>query len=266
MKLRRFFLLMAVPALLAACMTLAPAPQFVQELGKQYKELSFSDGSRFTWDKVQYFKQKSERVLKGADVQPEDPVTWNVPPEYLPEITNAYDTLRIALVVDEKKVTNPIPAARAQAYYDCWVERAHKKWVDNGRMGQCRAAFYEAICQMYKRGSCPVADDIHRVFFDLGSARIDAEGHKAVAAAVKAFKSAKKGDVVVAGHADKVGNAEANLKLSKDRAEAVKAKLVAGGIPASKISVKYFGESQPLVPTGKDVPNRQNRRVLIVVR
>jgi OOP family OmpA-OmpF porin len=172
------------------------------------------------------------------------------------------------LVVDEKKVTNPVPAAQAQAFFDCWVEQSQEKFVDSDLRNQCRAAYYEAMCRVYnKSGDCKPSDDIHRVFFNLGSTAIDAEGYRAIDAAVSAYRAAgMNSEVVVAGHADKVGGADANLRLSHARAEAVKDKLVASGIPSGSITEKYFGESQPLVPTADDVPNRNNRRVLIVVR
>jgi OOP family OmpA-OmpF porin len=270
MKLRHYFLALAVTGLLTACMTLEPAPQFVQELNKQYQNLSLGEvEDSYDWTDTEYFRTKGQRALAGKDVQPEDPATWGIGnrTEYLPELNNAYDMLQIALVVDEKKVTNPVPTAQAQAYFDCWVEQSQEKFTNTDLRNQCRAAFYEAMCRVYsKSGGCKPVDDIHRVFFDLGSTAINAEGMKAVADAVRAFKVSKSGDIVVAGHADKVGNAEANMKLSLARAEAVKAKLVDAGVPASKISTKYFGEGQPLVPTPDDVPNRNNRRVLIVVR
>ena len=74
-------------------------------------------------------------------------------------------------------------------------------------------------------------------------------------------------DIVVIGHTDRVGNAQANDELSLQRAERVKAEFVAEGIvPAERIRAAGRGEREPLVPTGNDVDEPLNRRVEINVR
>jgi outer membrane protein OmpA-like peptidoglycan-associated protein len=72
--------------------------------------------------------------------------------------------------------------------------------------------------------------------------------------------------VSVVGHSDTAGVPEYNVALSARRAEAVKAALVALGIPGSSIQVTSHGETNPLVPTGDDVKEERNRRVEVVVR
>lgn len=248
--------------------SLAPAQSFSQQLGKQYTQLSVNDEkSSYRWLNTEYFAKKGDRASQRIDVQPEDPATWNVPREYRPELKNAYDMLQIALVPDQKKVLKPIPAADAQAYFDCWVEQAHKKWTPTARENDCRANFYAAFCRMYN-GKCSAAidsDHIFRLYFDTNQSAVRSKDYKAITKAIATFKKGGS-EVIVAGHADRVGNPEANLRLSRARAEAVRARLVAGGVPASKITVKYFGEKMPLISTGDNTPNANNRRVLVVVR
>lgn len=75
------------------------------------------------------------------------------------------------------------------------------------------------------------------------------------------------GDIVVIGHTDRVGNAEANDELSLQRAERLKAEFVAQGIaPAERIRAAGRGEREPIVPTENDVDEPLNRRVEINVR
>jgi OOP family OmpA-OmpF porin len=70
----------------------------------------------------------------------------------------------------------------------------------------------------------------------------------------------------LAGHTDNIGSAAANLKLSKDRAEAVKAYLVDKGINASFIEATGYGAGQPIA-TNKTAAGRQtNRRVEFSLR
>ncbi len=70
----------------------------------------------------------------------------------------------------------------------------------------------------------------------------------------------------LAGHTDNVGSASANMKLSKDRAESVKAYLVEKGANPSLIEATGYGAGQP-ISTNKTVKGRQqNRRVEFSLR
>jgi len=73
-------------------------------------------------------------------------------------------------------------------------------------------------------------------------------------------------DIVVIGHTDTVGTAEANDKLSMQRAERVKGFLTGIGIPSDRIRTAGRGERELLVPTGDNVDEPRNRRVEINVR
>lgn len=73
-------------------------------------------------------------------------------------------------------------------------------------------------------------------------------------------------DVVVIGHTDTVGALEANDQLSLQRAERVKADLLAQGIPALRVHAAGRGEREPLVPTANGIDEPRNRRVEISVR
>lgn len=65
----------------------------------------------------------------------------------------------------------------------------------------------------------------------------------------------------LAGHTDNVGSDAANLSLSKDRAEAVKAYLVSQGANASRIEATGYGESQPIASNNTASGRQKNRRV-----
>lgn len=265
MLLRKLSAIAIISLALTACGSLlTPGSAFVEELNKQYQTLATAENEPlYDWTDAAYFKSKGKRALQGDLVQPEDPATWDVPAEYWPQMNNGYDALQIALNIDKKRETRPVPAAQAQAYFDCWVEQAQEKWTPQTHH-QCREQFYDAMCRMYD-GDCTMIDKIYRVFFATDSATINAEGQKAVQAVVAAYKKGGK-EVVVVGHADRVGTNEYNLALSKRRAEAVKGALENKGVASTRVDEKYFGEEQPLVPTRDNVPNRNNRRVLIVVR
>lgn len=73
-------------------------------------------------------------------------------------------------------------------------------------------------------------------------------------------------EIVVVGHTDRVGGAQANDALSVKRAQVVRDTLVAAGIPEKVMEVAGRGEREPLVPTDDEVAEARNRRVEITVR
>ena len=73
-------------------------------------------------------------------------------------------------------------------------------------------------------------------------------------------------DVLVIGHTDTVGAADANDRLSMQRADRVKGFLTGIGIPADRIQTAGRGERELLVPTADNVDEPRNRRVEISVR
>ena len=66
--------------------------------------------------------------------------------------------------------------------------------------------------------------------------------------------------VELRGHTDSRGTPAYNLKLSQDRAAAVRAYLIAQGIPAARLVAKGYGETQPLAPNTTDPGRALNRR------
>ncbi len=67
--------------------------------------------------------------------------------------------------------------------------------------------------------------------------------------------------VEVQGFASSEGTAAHNLKLSRDRANSVKTYLVNSGVAASKVTVKAFGETQPIADNSTEEGRVLNRRV-----
>lgn len=69
-----------------------------------------------------------------------------------------------------------------------------------------------------------------------------------ISALMKADPSKK---LRIAGHTDEKGEDDYNIRLSRDRAEAVKKQLAALGVPADQVETTGLGKAQPLSPNKK---------------
>ncbi|WNG24080.1 OmpA family protein [Cystobacter fuscus] len=71
--------------------------------------------------------------------------------------------------------------------------------------------------------------------------------------------------IVIEGHSDSVGNADANRKLSLARAESVKTYLVEKGVEASRMQAKGYGPDRPIAPNTNAKGRAANRRVVFTI-
>jgi len=68
----------------------------------------------------------------------------------------------------------------------------------------------------------------------------------------------------VGGHTDGDGDAAYNLKLSQQRADAVRTQLIAMGIDASRLTAKGYGKTKPITDNTTEDGKANNRRVEFV--
>ncbi len=68
-------------------------------------------------------------------------------------------------------------------------------------------------------------------------------------------------NILIEGHTDDVGTDTYNYTLSEKRAEAVSDYLKAAGVDATRITTKWYGETQPKVDNTSDANRALNRRV-----
>lgn len=73
-------------------------------------------------------------------------------------------------------------------------------------------------------------------------------------------------EVTVAGHTDKAGPSDYNVKLSERRAQAVSDALNDRGVANRIVDEEAYGESRPAVQTNDGVALRENRRVVVEFR
>ena len=100
-----------------------------------------------------------------------------------------------------------------------------------------------------------------RLDFEMGSANLkpsSAEQLKNIAEIMKAFPKVK---MKIGGYTDNVGSAEANLKLSKARAENTMKELVKLGVDAKRLEAEGYGEKHSVADNATEEGRAKNRRI-----
>lgn len=97
--------------------------------------------------------------------------------------------------------------------------------------------------------------------FDTGKSRIKSESYEIVSEITKMLNANPDLKISIEGHTDNVGNHEANMKLSKNRARSVLMALVDEGIDETRLKSEGFGHSKPIGDNTTEEGKALNRRV-----
>ena len=107
------------------------------------------------------------------------------------------------------------------------------------------------------------------LYFGFGSAAINSAGERIVdeaAAAIATRRMAQEfGHAKVIGYADAAGSAEASRAISEQRAQAVRNRLVARGVPPDLVTIEPRGHRAGDSVSGARMRDPRNRRVRIVI-
>lgn len=106
------------------------------------------------------------------------------------------------------------------------------------------------------------------VFFEFDSATLRPEAEALLSRVGEALVSNELAEYQfsVEGHTDSVGPETYNASLSRQRAEAVKAFLVARGVPEHRLGTLGRGEEQPVASNQTEPGRQRNRRVEVINR
>lgn len=102
------------------------------------------------------------------------------------------------------------------------------------------------------------------VNFDFDKATLRQEDVSDLDKNVEALKTWGDVDIEVAGHTDSMGSDKYNMKLSGQRAEAVRNFLISRGVSADRLTAKGYGESQPVADNATEEGRFKNRRVELI--
>lgn len=104
------------------------------------------------------------------------------------------------------------------------------------------------------------------ILFDTDKAVVRPNARASIATAADVLKKYPDTYITVEGHTDSTGAADYNQQLSERRAAAVRDLLVEGSVPAARLSVKGFGETDPIADNSTAEGRQANRRVQLEIR
>ena len=111
----------------------------------------------------------------------------------------------------------------------------------------------------------PAKPESFILYFHSGS-ELTEDSLKRISRVIEAVKKRAPASVSIIGHTDRSGKYIYNIKLSIERAEAVKKILLKSGLKIDKLFITSHGENNPLIPTADGVSEPKNRRVEIFIR
>jgi len=102
---------------------------------------------------------------------------------------------------------------------------------------------------------------LNNLIFEMGKSKISPDSYGELDLVLKMMRENEKMIIQLEGHTDYQGNAKDNLKLSKDRVDAVKKYLQSNGIASTRIKTKAFGGTMPISRDETPESHSLNRRV-----
>ena len=104
-----------------------------------------------------------------------------------------------------------------------------------------------------------------KVHFATNKSRIYPDSFPMLTEVSEVLKSRPEIKVRIEGHTDSRGSLKHNMKLSQDRAESVKAFLVAHGVEPERMDARGFGPTQPIDDNRTSKGRENNRRVEFII-
>lgn len=104
------------------------------------------------------------------------------------------------------------------------------------------------------------------ILFDVDKAELKLTARDSIARAAEVLVKYPDTYITVEGHTDSTGPTDYNQKLSEQRADAVQVQLLRDGVPASRVSIKGYGESEPVGDNSTPEGRQSNRRVQLEIR
>ncbi len=273
---------------LAACGTLKVDPfldetvsgtDFTAYLAREYqRRVKVERDIDVEWNHAGRLARKGYAALDGVTVDPWVPSDWNVLPQDLGDLQDA--RARLMARLERGRITTPEPCAKAQVYYDGWLEQANDNDWGPGWQGPVqpdyvaaeRAAFEEILplcgaapVQRETIAPLPLPSTEQRftIYFEWNQNGLTSAATALIDSIVDFVQELGDATIALEGHTDTSGGDAYNAALSRRRAEQVREALEGSAVTVEDI--EWFGESRPAVPTADGVREPLNRRVEVMV-
>lgn len=155
---------------------------------------------------------------------------------------------QLRIVPGEAAVSGEVPAAADRDAVRAALRRDGYRLRDALRLG---------------RGSSPIDAAMagRSVGFDPGAATLTPDGERLLADLLPRLQALPGRRFEIVGHTDAVGSREANLALSRARAEAVRRWFATRGIAPERLGARGVGPDEPVVDNASAAGRARNRRI-----
>jgi OOP family OmpA-OmpF porin len=177
----------------------------------------------------------------------------------LPRKGSGYGPVDIAVTKADVTVSGRVPTAAAGHDLLAAVEKASGRQITDGLeiVGEGAGGLLQKRLDDVLKG--------RTIAFNSGSAGITKAGQTVLKSLVAPLKAGGSARVVIGGYTDSVGDAKANLRLSKARANSVRVFLVKRGVGAKRLIARGYGETKPIAPNTTEAGRQKNRRIEFTV-
>ncbi len=159
----------------------------------------------------------------------------------------------------EPAKVEPAPAPEPAASTD------YEKTLSTGYALKAAKDGFVSKLVTYVESADPINKDLwftmDGIQFDTAKASIRAESAAQVEHIAEVLKAYPKVKIKIGGYTDNTGKAAANVKLSKNRADAVKNAIVAKDVTADRIDAEGYGSEHPVASNDTPEGRQQNRRI-----
>ena len=106
--------------------------------------------------------------------------------------------------------------------------------------------------------------DVSALAFEPNSASLTSQSRPALDSLAVLLLQYPEQRVRVAGHTDNTGRPAVNLRISRERADAVAKYLVSRGVTTSQVVARGFGATRPIADNSTEAGRARNRRIEII--